>query len=254
MSLIIIQWTIRGYINNYSELQIIRKKYHPQIIALQETHLHSLNNIPIPINYTLYSNNYSPTYGGEAILIHNSIQNYSITLPNDFDATGIEAHSIKKMKIISAYIPPTKPFTKSNLLNVINTNSNMLILGDFNSWGSLWGSPKYNQRGKTLTEFIINSNFIVLNDKSPTHFSTHNTYTHIDVSCCSPDIFPFIKWQICNDLHGSDYYPILITLSTSIEQRSSKSKPIFKLNLTDWNNFQIKTNFFSIIVYLFPIT
>lgn len=98
MSLIIIQRNIRGYINNYSELQIIIKKYHPQIIALQETHLHSLNNMPIPINYSLYSNNYCPTYGGAAILIHNSIQNYSVTLPNDFDATGTVAHSIKNWK------------------------------------------------------------------------------------------------------------------------------------------------------------
>lgn len=59
MSLKIIQWNIKGYINNYNELLLIIRSDHPHIICLQETHLKTVDNIPIPVNYCMYNENNS---------------------------------------------------------------------------------------------------------------------------------------------------------------------------------------------------
>jgi len=244
MALKIIQWNIRGYVNNYSELQIIIKTQLPHIIALQETHLKNLTNIPIPINYSIFANNYSPRFGGTAILIHNSIQSQEISLPHDFDATGVEIKSIKTFNVISAYIPPHQKFNETNLHNVIqfNSNTNSLVLGDFNSWSTLWGSPKNSQKGRTITNFLNNNSYILLNDKSPTHFSTHNTYTHIDISFCTPGLFTHTHWHILDDLHGSDHYPITLTLFDNDRHNTTQCKPSFKLNSADWPKFEHQTH------------
>lgn len=188
MSLKIIQWNIRGYTSNYSELQLLIKKYETHIIALQETHIKNPNNIPSPVNFTLLSHNYSNSFGGTTLLINKSIQSKEIPLSKEFDASCAEIESIKKFKIISAYIPPSKKFLSTDLHNVLNQHPIKLILGDFNSWGTNWCSPANNSRGTTVQSFLDNSNLILLNDKSPTHFSTHNTYTHIDLSFGSPEL------------------------------------------------------------------
>jgi len=73
MSLTVIQWNLKGYANNYSQLLILIKKYTPQIISLQETHIQYTNNIPTPINYILLTNIATNRFGGVALLIHKSI-------------------------------------------------------------------------------------------------------------------------------------------------------------------------------------
>ncbi|GBP09668.1 hypothetical protein EVAR_91012_1 [Eumeta japonica] len=43
---------------------------------------------------------------------------------------------------------------------------------------------------------------ILLNDGAPTHFSTRSTFTHIDLSFASADIFPLLGWCVDQHLHG----------------------------------------------------
>ena len=115
----IIQWNIHGYNNNYNNLLTLIKHYNPKIISLQETYIHNVNNIPIPINFSLYNVNTSTTrYGGVALLIHNSIQHKLIDLNKDFDSIGLEIASRLKFRIIACYIPPKQSFTYNNLDNM----------------------------------------------------------------------------------------------------------------------------------------
>lgn len=105
MALKVIQWNINGYTNNYSELQILIKKYNPKIISLQETHVHNYPTIPIPIpiNYSFYHINNSTTrYGGVALLIHSSLKHRMIHTDNDFDALRCEITSKLKFCISGA--------------------------------------------------------------------------------------------------------------------------------------------------------
>jgi len=119
------------------------------------------------------------------------------------------------------------------------------VLGDFNSWHPYWGSPKSNKRGRTLANYIDRSNYILLNDKSPTHFSTYNTYRHIDLSFASASIAPEISWEVLDDLHGSDHFPILISILRNQTVPTFIAKPSFKLKDADWNLFKEKITSFS---------
>jgi len=99
MSLIIIQWNIQGYTNNYNNLLILNKKYFPHIITLQETHIQYTNNIPTPINYILLANRATNRFGGVALLVHKSIQYSIVNIPNDFEDLAIHIKSKQNMHV-----------------------------------------------------------------------------------------------------------------------------------------------------------
>jgi len=236
----VLQWNLNGYINNYSQLQVLIKNHNPKIISLQETHLHSTQNIPIPINYTFYHENTAINgYGGVALLIHNSIQQQIVpTNAPDFDTIAVKVHSKIKFTIISSYIPPSKSFKIQNLRNIYDSlQPPFLITGDFNSWHRSWGSQANNTRGNIIFKFINQSSLITLNNGSPTHFTTHHTFTHIDLSIASPLLSLSSKWYTDNSLSGSDHYPIHIDL---FEQNITcpVERPRFNLKKANWPLFQ----------------
>ncbi|OXE37809.1 hypothetical protein CCS92_34265, partial [Methylobacterium radiotolerans] len=94
-----------------------------------------------------------------------------------------------------------------------NTSSHsILLLGDFNGWSPLRRSPNYKKKGKIISNFTQNYNLILLYDKSPTHFSTRSTLTHIDLSICNPPLNIAATWKTSDQPHGSDHLPIFISL------------------------------------------
>uniref|UniRef100_W8C2B6 RNA-directed DNA polymerase from mobile element jockey n=1 Tax=Ceratitis capitata TaxID=7213 RepID=W8C2B6_CERCA len=244
MTLNIVQWNIKGYLNNYNQLLLIIKKISPQILTLQETHLLNIKYLPIPVNYLIVHNQPTNRFGGTAILIHKSLQfsNLSVT-SNKFDVSAINIESTKTLTIFSVYISPNKTFNLNDL-SILHSPNNYetIITGDFNSWNQKWGSTVNNNRGNTLLKFLDQSDLVLLNDNSPTHFTTHNTFTHIDISFCSPALVPNSSWKTIKDLHGSDHFPIHISL---LAQRTAKchKRPQFKTQLSDWTLYNLSTHY-----------
>jgi len=234
----IIQWNIKGYKNNYQELQILLKQYNPHIIALQETHISHTESLPAPVNFTLFCSHNTNAFGGTALLVHNSISHTQHQLIPEFEAIAILINSKTKFTLMSTYISPNKQFHTNNLQNVFSpTNLPTIVLGDSNSWHPYWGSPRANSRGNIVARFVDRSHYILLNDKSPTHYSTHNTFTHIDLSLATADKAPEITWSVIDDLHGSDHFPILISMFPNTSSHPFLAKPSFNLNKADWKLF-----------------
>jgi len=103
--------------------------------------------------------------------------------------------------------------TCNNLVNVYsNFFTPTLITGDFNSWHTIWGSPRNNEIGNTLAHFIHQSPLTLLNDGSPTHFSIHNTFTHDDLTLSSATLSLESVWFIKSSAFGSDHFPIITAL------------------------------------------
>jgi len=75
---------------------------------------------------------------------------------------------------------------------------------------------------------------------TPTHFSTHNIYTHIDHTLCFPILAPHAKWNILSDLHSSDHGPIITTLFPTTNPQKF-NKPFFKLKEANWEQFNAVT-------------
>jgi len=213
MALTVLQWNINGYVNNYNELLILLKLHKPKIISLQETHITLFQQFPIPVNFKIYNTTAASAKGGVALLIHKSVQHKQIPVGQAIETIGFEIQSQKKLNIFSAYIPPSQKFTKTDIETTIPyLTTPTLITGDFNGWNSLWGSPKSNRRGRILGDYIHSNNYIILNNGQPTHLSTHNSYTHIDLAFCSPNLKIHCDFKIMDTSQGSDHFPIIINI------------------------------------------
>lgn len=234
--------------NNYNELLILIKKHNPLIICLQETHLKNTINIPVPIHFKLYqSENSNNSYGGSALIIHDSVQHEPINLTSSLEVVAQKIHSKITFNIFSTYISPSTKFNISELDQTFDCpNTPSLITGDFNSWHQDWGSKQTNKKGKIVQHFITQSQFILLNDKSPTHLSTHNTLTHIDLTFASPEISIDSTWKTETDLFGSDHYPIIINLFiTNTQQSLVPRKPKFITKNANWEKYQMLSKLYN---------
>ena len=137
--------------------------------------------------------------------------------------------------IVSIYIPPSQNFSLHDLTNIFsNINTPILFLGDVNSWNTLWGSAKNNSRGDTIEQALTQFNLFPLNDGSPTYFSSHASFTNIDVSCCSSQLTAITKWSISDDLHNSDHFPIFIDLHLSPNNVTYKPLKKFLTDKANW--------------------
>lgn len=126
-------------------------------------------------------------------------------------------------------------FNKKNLEDTFNClSSPCLITGDFNGWHSSWGSTKNNKRGNILNKYITQSNFILLNGGSPTHYST----SHIDLSFASPVIKINSTWKVHDDLSGCDHFPIIMTLFPNSTTEHIRKRINFILDKANWTKFQ----------------
>lgn len=237
----ILQWNIRGYVNNYCNLQLLIKSLNPKIIALQETHLKCTNNIPIPINFSLIiSQNPYNSFAGSAILIHNSIQHSILNVThNKISVVNITIQSKMKFILSSIYIPPNTHICTNDLDQLFNPNGPpTLLVGDFNGWHTSWGATTNNKRGKIISKFISSSALTILNDGSPTHFSSHHTLTHIDISIASPILALQCSWKTEKSLSGSDHFPITISIFPQSDNTYIIKKPRFQVERANWEKYK----------------
>ena len=247
----IAQWNMNGYFNNNHELNLLINELSPDIICLQETHIKpGLKNPLVPIKYNSYFYNLpniTNAKQGIAILIKKNIEHSVIQINSNLSILAIRIKSIYSLTIINLYIPPFQQFSTSDLYQILSQVSNpLIIVGDFNSWSPLWGSPVVNNRGKEIENFIIPANLMVLNDGSPTHFSTHKSFTHVDLTISSSTISSKCQWNCLSSLYGSDHFPIITKIKFNNNRNIFKPKPKFKLELANWKKFSLfAENFLS---------
>ena len=115
-----------------------------------------------------------------------------------------------------------------------------------NAWSNFWGSNYCNSRGKIFGDIILASDLVVLNDGSPTHFSIHHTFTHVDITLCSSVLSPKCECAILDDLHGSDHYPIITKVFNCTNPSTSKHKPKFKTDAANWEKYKTIINNLSL--------
>lgn len=244
-ALTILQWNMNGFINNFDELNVIIKEHNPSIISLQETHCPFAKSLNPPKAYDAYFHNIpinDSAKQGIALLIKKNIPHKTITLNSNLQTQAFEIQHKTKFTYINIYLPPKESFTSNDIRNIINQIKTPFILGgDFNAWNTLWGSPKTNKRGELIENALIESNCGILNDGAPTHLSTHNSFTHIDLTCCSADLLAKTNWTTLDDLHNSDHFPILTTVNTERTTFQTTKKTKFKTDHANWPLFKKKT-------------
>ena len=69
--------------------------------------------------------------------------------------------------------------------------------------------------GGDIANWIDDNNLVLLNNGKPTFLSARGTYTHIDISICSPEIGSGFQWQPYHDKFKSEHFPIIIKSDAS---------------------------------------
>ena len=70
-----------------------------------------------------------------------------------------------------------------------------------------WGCDKNNSRGERIDDFITDNSVCLFNDGSYTYLQpATETFTAIDLSLCSPNIYMEIDFMVESDSYGSDNF------------------------------------------------
>ena len=211
----------------------------PACICLQETlaHLNKITNIS---GYNMLHSRVTRDDGherGASLLIHKKINYDLIPLRTDLQAVAAKIYWHKQYTICSLYLPHSD-VSKAQIQDLINQlPTPFLILGDFNARNTLWGDTAVNRRGQAIEEVLLENDVILLNSNQPTHFHIQtNTYSNIDLSMASADSVTDFSYNVLEDLHGSDHYPIKID---ALQTTQSYQNPIrYNLNKADWAQYK----------------
>ena len=260
----ILQWNVRSLMARLPSLQYVLSCNKCSIALLSETWLLPARSINIS-NYVSYRSDRQDGYGGSAIIIHNSLRSRPIsiveTIRNSFlnfkiDIVGAEVflpNSSSSLRIWSCYIPsdPNIPAVIwDSLFSLVRRNS--FLGGDFNAFHSAWGSHSISRRGNLLYDSICSQGLCILNNGSPTHIGRPGSPdSAIDLSLCSPDLSWLSSWSVLNDPHGSDHFPILISVYSQLSSTNSLSSSpnfnsasistkFFNFNKADWASFSLQ--------------
>ena len=105
MSLNIPQWNIKEYFNNYSNFEILCKRYNPHIFSLQEACIKSNFNAHAPKQYVGYFHNYDHNKRAKqgALFVHQSLQHKTLTINSNISAVAVEINLHNPITIISVY-------------------------------------------------------------------------------------------------------------------------------------------------------
>ena len=238
-----LQWNIRSYNSNRPYLQKCIDILNPSIICLQETNLKPTNNISLPnFHYPpIRHDRDEQRGGGTAIFIKSELPYLKINHIIELELTAAKVFTNDKhINIFCLYLPPTLNNTiiKTEIEKLKQQMVAPFILCmDANAHHPYWGSSeeKTDTRGNMLAEWIDENPFILLNTGEPTHISTIATFTHIDITICSPDLAAEIDWEIYPDPMNSDHLPI--NIGTSI-YTTTEQLPKWNINKANWKLFQ----------------
>ena len=173
--------------------------------------------------------------GGTSIMVKSSVPHSQFDLNTNLQAVAVTVTLSKKVTICSIYLPPSDTLSKNALVNLIDQLPHpFMLVGDFNGHSKVWGCSDTNDRGEIIEDVIAENDLCLLNVKLPTYLHPPTGNYAIDLSLCHPNIYLDFDWSVCDDLHGSDHFPILIK-----ETESSNDEQHCRWNLkkANWETF-----------------
>ena len=234
----IVQWNIRGLKSNVHELSILLNDINSNVLCLQETKLPKNHDFSLK-GYNAYHKVYTGgeiACGGTSILVKKAILHTPIPIKTSLQAVAIRATLHRPITICSIYLPPDSKPGRQDIEHVINQLPlPFLLVGDFNARNPLWGNPDHNQKGKIMEDLLLKNNVCLLNDCSQTHVDSSTGKTSsLDLSICDPEILSDFSWSVCEDLCGSDHFPIFIS---PVKIPKTCLPPKWNFKTADWTAF-----------------
>ncbi|GFT00490.1 RNA-directed DNA polymerase from mobile element jockey [Trichonephila clavipes] len=217
----------------------LKKKYAPDLILIQETHLRPKYNINIP-NYICYRNDRDTgesTRGGTLILIRRNLPHYNLPTPplQHIEATIVvlTPPNFNPISIASVYVPPKSDerlFTL-DFEQLLQINSNCVIFGDLNATHNEWNCLVNSTRGKQLKTFTDTLNLTIAYPSSPNRFG-HGTSNTLDIAVINNFNFPFTMDSIPE--LSSDHNPVFLNFSLTSPIHQDNARAV----TTCWSDFR----------------
>ncbi|XP_035225802.1 uncharacterized protein LOC118198270 [Stegodyphus dumicola] len=115
------------------------------------------------------------------------------------------------ISVINVYLPNGQFSVKEWDKVLATLPSKFIIIGDFNCHNPAWGSSRLSAGNRVLLEWC-NNNLCILNTGKPTHVSSGEIESCIDIALCSAERYGQLKWQVSPNPFSRDQYPIKIRL------------------------------------------
>lgn len=236
----LLQWNCCGYFQHIENIKQLISEYQPNVLCLQETNFKP-DYSPTLRHYDVYNTNRETgkkASGGAAIFVAKEVHSVEVNLTTNLEAVAITIWVPTPITICNVYLPASHNLVSQELINLISQLPSPFILtGDFNAHNQLWGSKSTKPRGKLIENVLLTTNLNLLNTGEPTHFNaTSGTFSHIDLSFCSPALSTSLEWRVADALYDSDHFPIMIDFINSNQQHESTFNR-WTLKKADWTAF-----------------
>ncbi|MCL4122680.1 UNVERIFIED_CONTAM: hypothetical protein GTU68_008920, partial [Idotea baltica] len=110
-----------------------------------------------------------------------------------------------------------------------------LVLGDFNSRSPLWGDVRRSFMATAIEALLSDMSIHVMNTGERTYYHVQtDTSTCIDLSLCSSDAMLDFSWRVLKDDHGSDHFPVIISLPLKEQTNGTTQSPRWMFSSANW--------------------
>ena len=231
----ILQWNLRSFRRQRTDLRFLLHTYSPLVVCLQETLL-TAPPVPIPRYHFVHSPH---SLSDSCILIHDTVPYVTVSVPTSLPCTVARVFLRRWVTVVSLYLSPSVPIDFALLLDLISRlPTPFLLLGDFNCRHTLWGDTLINTRGRLLEAFLSAHDLFLLNTGAPTHFDARTrSFSCLDLSFCSPSLSLDFSWSVLEDHLYSDHFPVFLQLSTSLSSPSTPLPHRWCFGRADWPTF-----------------
>jgi len=213
-SMRIIFWNANGLKNKRDSLELFVEDQREDVVLICETHLRPAEN-PRMKNYDMFRcDRQNGLGGGVAIYVKRSIQKQPLAEPQltnlEACGVGIQTAHAGLIKFYAAYNPPNRQLMETDLLELLDDESPVIVAGDLNAKHVSWNSRVANSRGNVLFQFASERNIQVLGPIEPTHCGTRGRPDVLDIAVLNN--IPYrAEVETVYEL-DSDHNPVLLHL------------------------------------------
>lgn len=231
----ILQHNVKHWNSKKYELCNIYRTIDPDIILLNEHGQKETEHMNI-FNYNIHkSNKTGEINDGVAIAIR---KNLSYKLIDNFNEEAIAIKlqtSIGEIIVGTFYLPPRRPYLPANdLVNLINYNRPVYIIGDFNARHRIFGHNNNNTVGNSLQTIINSGKLIHIGPNFKTFIGNQRLTTPDRVFSNNKAALNYHLQQ--GPVTTSDHIPIIMKLSTSPIQIQIKER--YSMKKANWLGYK----------------
>lgn len=215
-----------------AEIEKLSEVY--DVMFLAETCLGSQQDFRIRGFDCLRVNSNLTNVRGMLVLIRNPIAYSSLDLSyimdNSLEVLGVKLFfNNTQLCLLAAYRHPNVPTvanTFSSLTAFVKDHNPSILLGDFNAHHPMWGGKRINSAGRILSKFIDERPLIILNLSTSLTYISFSSFSSstIDLALASPHVSSICEARVLTDLHGSDHFPIEVSINCKVRTPSISHK------------------------------